>query len=91
MASILYLLMSIRKKGIKTKGSYSLPWPPGFTNQLSEKAPHNVSWYKLVWSRNQCRISRTTSCSPLFTIYLIVSIFATIVKVSGRHNMNYKI
>ena len=37
VASIVYLLMSIRKKGTKTKGSYSLPWPPGLQINFSKR------------------------------------------------------
>ena len=52
-----------------------------FIDQLSEKAPHNVSWYKLVWSRNQCQLFRTTSCSPLSdNVFLIIIILAPFVK-----------
>ena len=52
-----------------------------FIDQLSEKAPHNVSGYKLVWSRNQCQLFRTTSCSPLSdNVVLIIIILAPFVK-----------
>ena len=59
--------LSACKKGAKTKGSDFLPWPPGFTGWQSQKAPHNVLWYPFVRSRNQYKIFRATSCSPLFT------------------------
>lgn len=68
-------------KGYKNQGQLvsALTFP--FINQLSEKAPHNVLWYKLVWSRKQWQIFRTTSCSPLSdNVSLIIIILVPFVK-----------
>ena len=57
------------QKGVQTlkHGSDFLPCPPGLWVEIPVRLPHNVLWYKLVWSQKNAEFSGTTSCPPHFT------------------------